>query len=54
MPFAWYNDSGYWIVEAVSGITPAETFRTFSTVNFVMSVTEITVVLTLSTLFALP
>lgn len=53
MLFAWYNDSGYWIVKEVSGITQAETFKTFSAVNFVMSITGITVVLILSTLFPL-
>ena len=53
MLFAWYNDSGYWIVKEVSGITQAETFKTFSAVNFVMSITGITAVPILSTLFPL-
>ncbi|SFG55712.1 gluconate:H+ symporter, GntP family [Halopelagius inordinatus] len=53
MLFAWYNDSGWWIVKEVAGITQAETFKTFSAVNLVMSVTGITVVLVLSTLMPL-
>ncbi|WP_129115522.1 GntP family permease [Halegenticoccus tardaugens] len=53
MLFAWYNDSGYWIVKEVAGITQEETFKTFSAVNFVMSITGITFVLILSTLLPL-
>ncbi|WP_101297028.1 GntP family permease [Halegenticoccus soli] len=53
MLFAWYNDSGWWIVKEVAGITQEETFKTFSAVNFVMSVTGLTVVLVLSTLLPL-
>ena len=53
MLFAWYNDGGYWIVKEVSGTTQVETFKAFSAVNFVMSITGITVVLILSTLFPL-
>ncbi|MFC7225050.1 GntP family permease [Halalkalicoccus sp. GCM10025322] len=53
MLFAWYNDSGFWIVNEVAGLTQKETFKTFSAVNFVMSITGIIVVLILSTLFPL-
>lgn len=53
MLFAWYNDSGFWIVKEVAGITQAETFKTFSAVNFVMSVTGIAFVLVLSTVMPL-
>lgn len=53
MLFAWYNDSGYWIVKEVAGLTQEETFKTFSAVNFVMSITGLIVVLILSTFFPL-
>lgn len=53
MLLAWYNDSGYWIVTEVPGTTQTETFETFSAVNFVMSVTGIVFVLTLSTVVPL-
>lgn len=53
MFFSWYNDSGFWIVKEVAGITEAETFKTFSAVNLVMSTTGGLVVLILSTLFPL-
>ena len=53
MLFAWYNDSGFWIVKEIAGLTQAETFKTFSAVNFIMSVTGITVVYILSRIFPL-
>lgn len=53
MFFSWYNDSGFWIVKEVAGISQAETFKTFSAVNLVMSLTGGFVVLILSSLFPL-
>ena len=53
MLFAWYNDSGYWIVKEVAGLTQEETFKTFSAVNFVMSVTGIVIVLALASVMPL-
>lgn len=53
MLFAWYNDSGYWIVKEVAGLSQEETYKTFSAVNIVMSVTGLAVVLILSTLLPL-
>ncbi|MFB6279573.1 MAG: GntP family permease [Salinibacter sp.] len=50
MLFSWYNDSGFWIVSEVAGMTQAETFKTWSAVNTVMAVTGLFVVLLLATL----
>lgn len=49
--FSWYNDSGFWIVSEVAGITQAETFKTWSAVNTVMSITGLAIVLLLSVVF---
>ena len=49
--FSWYNDSGFWIVSEVAGITQAETFKTWSAVNTVMSITGLVIVLLLSVVF---
>jgi GntP family gluconate:H+ symporter len=51
--FSWYNDSGFWIVSEVAGMTQAETFKTWSAVNTVMAVTGLFVVLLLATLVPL-
>jgi len=51
--FSWYNDSGFWIVSEVAGITQAETFKTWSAVNTVMSITGLIVVLLLSAIVPL-
>ncbi|MFP4228943.1 MAG: GntP family permease [Salinivenus sp.] len=51
--FSWYNDSGFWIVREVAGLTQGETFKTWSAVNTVMSVTGLLIVLLLATLFPL-
>lgn len=49
--FSWYNDSGFWIVSEVAGITQAETFKTWSAVNTVMAITGLVIVLLLSVAF---
>jgi len=51
--FSWYNDSGFWIVNEVAGLTQEETLKTWSAVNTVMAVTGLLVVLLLSTLLPL-
>ena len=51
--FSWYNDSGFWIVNEVAGLTPAETFKTWSVVNTVMAVTGLLLVLLLSVVLPL-
>jgi GntP family gluconate:H+ symporter len=47
--FSWYNDSGFWIVNEVAGLTQTETLKTWSAVNTVMAITGLLVVLLLST-----
>jgi GntP family gluconate:H+ symporter len=51
--FSWYNDSGFWIVNEVAGLTQAETLKTWSVVNTVMAVTGLVLVLLLSTVVPL-
>lgn len=53
MLFAWYNDSGFWIISEVAGITQMETFKTYSAVATVMSVSGLVIVLVLSALVPL-
>jgi GntP family gluconate:H+ symporter len=43
-PLPWMNDSGFWVVGRMSGMTPAETLRTFSTGLTVMGVAGFLVV----------
>lgn len=51
--FSWFNDSGFWIVNEVAGLTQAETLKTWSVANTVMAVTGLVIVLTMATLFPL-
>ena len=37
-PLPWMNDSGFWVVGRMSGLTPGETLKTFSMVLTVMGV----------------
>ena len=49
----WYNDSGFWIISEVGGITQMETFKTYSTVATVMSVSGLLTVFVLQLLVPL-
>jgi len=51
--FSWYNDSGFWIVSEVAGLTQGETLKTWSVANTVMAVTGLALVLLFSMLFPL-
>ncbi len=44
-PIMWANDSGFWIIGRMSGMTPLETFKTASVQMIVMAVTGLIVVL---------
>lgn len=44
----WYNDSGFWIVSEVGGLTQLETFKTYSAAATIMSVSGIIYVVFLS------
>jgi len=49
----WFNDSGFWIIKETTGITSAETFKTYGAVATIMSTTGIVLVLIMSTLLPL-
>ncbi|MDG5760404.1 SLC13 family permease [Natronococcus sp. A-GB1] len=49
----WYNDSGFWVVSEVAGITQLETFKTYSAVCTVMSVSGLILVFVLQLLVPL-
>ncbi|ELY56357.1 GntP family permease [Natronococcus jeotgali] len=49
----WYNDSGFWVVSEVAGITQMETFKTYSAVCTVMSTSGLILVFVLQLLVPL-
>jgi GntP family gluconate:H+ symporter len=44
----WYNDSGFWIVSEVGGLSQLETFKTYSASATIMSITGLVYITTLS------
>ena len=44
-PISWMNDSGFWVIGRMSGMTEGETFKTSSMIMIVMSVTGLAVVM---------
>jgi GntP family gluconate:H+ symporter len=52
-PFQWMNDSGFWVVCTMSGMTEAETLKTSSTVLSIMGVIGLVVVMIFAKLFPL-
>ncbi len=52
-PFPWMNDSGFWVVGTMSGMTEGETLKTFSAVLSFMGFIGLIVVLILAKLFPL-
>jgi GntP family gluconate:H+ symporter len=44
-PLPWMNDSGFWVVGKMSGLTPGETFRGFSLMLTLMGLTGLLVTL---------
>ena len=51
MPFTWMNDSGFWIVCKMSGMTEKETLRTWSVILTIMGFTGIIVTMIGAMLF---
>lgn len=51
--FSWYNDSGFWIVSEIGGLTQKETLQTWTVVTTLSSVIGLVVILVLSRLFPL-
>ncbi len=52
-PIMWANDSGFWIIGRMSGMTPVETFKTVSIMMILMALSGLAVVLLGATLFPL-
>ncbi|WP_135822348.1 GntP family permease [Halostella litorea] len=50
---SWYNDSGFWIVKEIGGLTQAETFKAWTAVTSILSVVALFIILLYSTLFPL-
>jgi len=44
-PISWANDSGFWIIGRMTGMTPLETFKTVSMMMLVMAFTGLAVVM---------
>ncbi len=52
-PISWANDSGFWVIGRMSGMTPFETFKTVSVMMILMSLVGLGVVLLGATVFPL-
>jgi GntP family gluconate:H+ symporter len=52
-PFPWMNDSGFWVISRMSGMTVSETIKSFSVMQCVMSLTGLVAILILAKLFPL-
>ncbi|GAA0298461.1 GntP family permease [Halarchaeum salinum] len=50
---SWYNDSGFWLVKEIGGLTQAETLKTWTVLTTLVSITGLIAVLVYSTLFPL-
>ncbi|GAA0253847.1 GntP family permease [Haladaptatus pallidirubidus] len=50
---SWYNDSGFWLVKEIGGLTQAETLKTWTALTTVISVTGIIAVLVFSSVLPL-
>lgn len=44
-PISWANDSGFWIIGRISGMTPLETFKSVSVMMIVMSLVGLAITL---------
>ncbi|WP_059058345.1 GntP family permease [Halobacterium hubeiense] len=50
---SWYNDSGFWIVKEIGGLTQSETFKAWTAVTSILSVVALFIILIYSTMFPL-
>ncbi|SFG14431.1 gluconate:H+ symporter, GntP family [Halopelagius inordinatus] len=48
--FSWYNDSGFWLVKEIGGLTIGETLRTWTALTTIISVTGLVATVTFSTI----
>lgn len=53
-PFPWMNDSGFWLIGRMGGLTEGETLKTASTMLSLMGVAGLLVVLVLARLLPMP
>ncbi|MFN3651111.1 MAG: GntP family permease [Armatimonadota bacterium] len=53
-PIAWMNDSGFWVITRMSGMTEAESLRSVTPMTALMGVVGLLVTLVLATLFPTP
>ncbi len=51
--FSWYNDSGFWLVKEIGGLTQVETLKTWTVLTTIISVTGLVTVLLLSSVVPL-
>ncbi len=51
--FSWYNDSGFWLVKEIGGLTGAETLKTWTALTTIIAVSGLLSVLALSTVVPL-
>jgi GntP family gluconate:H+ symporter len=49
-PFAWMNDSGFWTISRMSGMTERETLRSFSATLTVMGFAGLAVVMVVASI----
>ncbi len=52
-PISWANDSGFWVIGSMTGMTPVETFKTVSVMMILMSLAGLAVILLGATVFPL-
>ena len=50
-PIAWMNDSGFWVICKMSGMTESEALRTITPMSIIMGVVGITVILIAANVF---
>ncbi|ESP90026.1 gluconate permease [Candidatus Halobonum tyrrellensis G22] len=50
---SWYNDSGFWLMNEIGGLTQTETLKTWTVMTTILSVTGIVTVLAFSTVVPL-
>jgi GntP family gluconate:H+ symporter len=50
---SWYNDSGFWLVKEIGGLTQAETLKTWTALTTIISVSGLVSVLILSSVLPL-
>ena len=52
-PICWMNDSGFWIMCKMSGMTEGETLKTVTVMMLIMSLVGLALIMILATLFPL-